>query len=213
MSGSIEYNRFARLVAAPLIAIFVAWQAPQAAAASHGREAEALIRNLSVNAIEMLDNIKQTDSERELAFRQIVRSGFALQLIGRFVVGRHWRDMTKEQKVEYQELFAEWLMKSYAGRLGGFKGQKLDILKSTEISKRDVFVRTHVIRASGSAIAADWRVRKFKDGYKIIDIVVEGVSMAAAQKSEFESVIRKQGVQGLIENLRSRLAMITASTG
>jgi phospholipid transport system substrate-binding protein len=213
MSGFLGFNRLSYLLAAPLVAVFVAWQAPQAAAASQGDEAEAFIQNLGVSAIEMLDDIKQSDAERELQFRRIVRSGFALKLIGRFVVGRHWRAMNKQQKTEYQKLFAEWLMKSYAGRLGGFKGQKLEILKSMEAGKRDVFVRTHVVRANGMPINADWRVRKFKEGYKIIDIVVEGVSMAAAQKSEFDSVIRKVGVAGLIDNLRSRLAMIAASTG
>ncbi len=213
MSGVIGCSRLTGLLAAPLVAVLIAWQPPQAAAASQGKEAEAFIQSLGVNAIEMLDNIKQTDTERELEFRRIVRTGFALQLIGRFVVGRHWRTMTKKQKTEYQELFAEWLMKSYAGRLGGFKGQKLNILKSMEAGKRDVFVRTHVVRANGAPINADWRVRKFKEGYKIIDIVVEGVSMAAAQKSEFDSVIRKVGVSGLIDNLRSRLAMLATTTG
>ncbi len=213
MSGIVGGNRLTGLLAAPLVAVFIAWQPTPAAAASQGEEAEAFIENLGVNAIGMLDNVKQTDAERELEFRRIVRSGFALELIGRFVVGRHWRAMTREQKAEYQELFAEWLMKSYASRLGGFKGQKLRILKSMEAGKRDVFVRTNVVRANGSPITADWRVRKFKDGYKIIDIVVEGVSMAAAQKSEFDSVIRKVGVTGLIENLRSRLAMIATGTG
>lgn len=211
MSGSLEHNRILRLVAAPLVAVFVAWQAPQALADSQGEEAESFIHELGVNAVEMLADAKRSDSERELEFRRLVRSGFALKLIGRFVVGRHWRGMNKHQKAEYQELFAEWLIKSYANRLGGFKGQKLEILKSMEAGKRDVFVRTSVVRSSGQAIAADWRVRKFKGGYKIIDIVVEGVSMAAAQKSEFASVIGKVGVEGLIDNLRSRLAALTTS--
>ncbi len=212
MLGAVKYNRFSHLVAAPLVAIFIAWQAPQAAA-SQGDEAEIFIRDLGVNAIEMLDDIKRSDSDRELEFRRIVREGFALELIGRFVVGRHWRKMTRGQKAEYQELFAEWLIKSYASRLGGFQGQKIEILKSMEAGKRDVFVRTHVIRVNNSPINADWRVRKFKGGYKIIDIVVEGISMAAAQKSEFESVIRKVGITGLIDNLRSRLATLAANTG
>lgn len=203
-----------RLIAAAAVAAAVALAAPSARAAAAGDEAETFISDLAANAVAMVQNSHQTDAEREAEFRRIVRKGFALDVIGRFVVGRYWHQMNADQQEQYQELFAEWLMKSYAGRLGGYRGQTLEVIKSLEAGSRDVFVRTRVLRSDGSPpIAADWRVRKFEGQYKIIDIVVEGVSMAAAQKSEFESVIRNVGVDGLIESLRQRLALLLANTG
>ncbi len=184
-----------------------------AGAIAGGTEAEAFVRDLASNAVAMVGRDNQTESEREAEFRQIVRRGFALDLIGRFVVGRYWREMTEAQQREYQDLFAEWLLKSYAGRLGGYRGQSLEIVKSVDAGTRDVFVRTHVIRPDGPPIAADWRVRDFDGDYKIIDVVVEGVSMATTQKSEFESVIRRVGVEGLLETLRDRLALLIAGSG
>lgn len=177
-------------------------------------EAEKFIHELGANAVAMVDNHDQTDAEREAKFRRIVSDGFALEVIGRFVVGRYWRQMSPDQQREYQTLFAEWLMETYAGRLGGYEGQKLEVVNSVTAGSRDIFVRTHVLLPDGSPpMSADWRVRKFGDRFRIIDIVVEGVSMAAAQKSEFESVIRKVGVEGLIESLRQRLTMMLANTG
>lgn len=203
-----------RLVAVIVVSAATVFAAPAARAAVSGDDAETFIKDLASNAVAMVENRSQTDAEREAEFRRIVRKGFALDVIGRFVVGRYWRQMTADQREQYQELFAEWLMKSYAGRLGGYRGQKLEVVKSLEAGSQDVFVRTRVLRPDGMPpIAADWRVRKFDGQYKIIDIVVEGVSMAAAQKSEFESVIRDVGVDGLIESLRQRLALLLANTG
>lgn len=195
-----------------LVAMLVGPAAAESAASAD--EAEKFIRELGANAVAMIDNRDQTDAEREEEFRRIVGDGFALQVIGRFVVGRYWRQMSREQQSEYQTLFAEWLMETYAGRLGGYEGQKLEVINSVAAGSRDVFVRTRVLLPDGSPpMSADWRVRKFDDRFRIIDIVVEGVSMAAAQKSEFESVIRKVGVDGLIESLRQRLSMLLADTG
>ena len=212
MVGTIESGRALRWSVAILLMLTIAWRAPEAAAS--GDEAEAFIDNLAKKSIVMMDPAYGTVSEREAEFRRIVGKGFAMATIGRFVVGRHWRTMTDEQRTEYQMLFREWLLKSYSGRLRQGTGQEIKFLKTTVVSKRDTFVRTRINQVSSRPpVIADWRVRKFDGQYKIIDIVVEGVSMAAAQKSEFESVIRREGIDGLIGNLRSRLAMLNANTG
>ena len=195
-----------------LVALAIAWQAPQAAAS--GEEAEAFIRELADKSIAMLDPSFGTPGDRETAFRAIIGDGFAMEMIGRFVVGRHWRTMTGEQKTEYQALFKEWMVKSYAGRLRPRTGQQVRFLRTIEVNERDTFVRTWVSRIEGRPpIVADWRVRKVGGQYRIIDIIIEGISMAAAQKSEFESVIRKEGIEGLIRNLRERRPDYSVKTG
>ena len=178
-----------------------------------GGEAEAFIQELADSGVAMLENADYTAAQRETEFRNLVRKGFALEAIGRFAVGRYWRRMDKDQQAEYQEMFSEWLLKNYASRLGGFEGQRIEVVRSFELNNRnnDVFVRTRIAGGDGQPeTLADWRVRKFNGKHRIIDIVVEGVSMAAAQRSEFEAVIRKVGVDGLVENLRSKLATTVA---
>lgn len=197
-------------------AIMGALVAPSANAATPGEEAENFMRDLAVTGIELMEQGDYTEAEREQVFRKIVREGFALETIGKFVVGRYWRKMTTEQQAEYQELFSEWLLKTYAIRLGGYSGQRLEIVKSSETESRykDVIVTTRVVRVNGRPpINADWRVRKFGEEYKIIDVAVEGASMVTTQRKEFESVIRKVGVSGLIDNLRKRLAAVSGDTG
>lgn len=186
------------------------------ARAGEAEQAEAFVQDLATSGIAMLESGNYTAAERELQFRNLVKKGFALDAIGKFVVGRYWRDMSKEQQAEYLELFSEWLLKTYANRLGGYSGQTLEIAKSIETDSRykDVIVSTQINLAKGQQpINADWRVRKFGSDYKIIDVSVEGASMVATQRREFETVIRKVGVDGLMNELRDRLAVLVANSG
>ena len=217
MVRSIAINDSARRVAAAfLMLVLAAWAASPARAGTAGENAEAFIQDLADRAVAMLENEDYAAAQRETGFRTLVREGFALEAIGRFVVARHWRRMDRDQQAEYQEMFAEWLLNSYAGRLGGYDGQRIEVAGSVELDNRhgDVVVRTRILGATGQPeMGVDWRVRKFSGRHRIIDVIVEGVSMAAAQKSEFEAVIRKAGVEGLVENLRSRLESTVASSG
>ena len=76
---------------------------------------------------------------------------------------------------------------------------------------RDVLVQTRIVYADGQPpVKAEWRIREFGGEPKVIDVMIEGVSMVAAQRAEFDAVIRKIGVDGLLDNLRSRLAVLVA---
>ena len=65
-------------------------------------------------------------------------------------------------------------------------------------------VKTNIVQPGGPPIKANWRVRPLNGEYKIIDIMVEGVSMAVTQRSEFNAVVRRQGMRGLLQTLRAR---------
>ncbi len=214
MVRTIAHNRAVHFAAAAFMMLVLAVYAVSAAKAdTRGVEAEAFVQDLAGSGLAMLEASEFTDTERELEFRRLTRRGFALDTIGRFVAGRHWRTMSDEQRTEFRELFSEWLLTSYARRLGGYAGQTLEIVNSLELQNnaRDILVRTRVVHADGQPpVAAELRIREFDGELKIIDVIVEGVSMAAAQRAEIDAVIRKIGVEGLLDNLRSRLAVLVA---
>ena len=212
----IRLIRGALICGAIGLSLWFALAASFARADTPGESAESFIREVAGSGVAMLQDANYTAAQRETGFRGLVRGSFALETIGRFVVGRHWRGMAPDQQANYQEVFAEWVLMSYAARLNGFDGQTIEIVKSFELDnrKKDVVVRTRILGSDKQpAMLADWRVRKFDGEHRIIDVVVEGVSMAATQKSEFEAVIRKIGVDGLVDNLRSRLATMVAQAG
>ncbi len=166
--------------------------------------AAAFIADLAGRAISILRSGGNKLENREARFRDLLSAGFDMPFIARFVLGKHWRKATPQQRSDYQALFTEFILQSYSRRMGGYSGETFTVAGARAAGKKDVMVKTRIVQPGGLAIKADWRVRPLNGQYKIIDIMVEGVSMAVTQRSEFNSVVRQRGIQGLLEALRAR---------
>ncbi len=166
--------------------------------------ASQFIRQLGDQAIAAWRAPGAGPEAREARFRSLLNQGFDLAFIGRFVLGRHWRQATPEQRGHYMALFNEYVLKAYSSRLGGYAGVTMDILSERPAGTKDVLVSTRIERPSGPPILADWRVRTSGERYRVIDIMVEGVSMVVTQRSEFAAVIQRHGIEGFLDVLRSR---------
>lgn len=189
-----------------------------AASATHGIAANSrsnspdpahFIKNLADQAIQVLSTPNGSLQQREDKFRELLRDDFAMDKIGRFVVGAYWRKMNETQQARYKKLFSEWVLKTYSVRLGGYSGERFRVVRTTDAGRHDVIVHTRIEREGGNGFNANWRVRRVGDRLKIIDIYVEGISMAVTQRSEFESILRKDGIDGLLSKLQDRLAQLS----
>ncbi len=183
----------------------VAYAMTQAGSASQ------FIHQLGNQAIATLQTPGITLEEREARFRGILRQGFDVPFIGRFVLGRYWKRTAPEVRDDYLNLFSEYLLQIYSARLGGYAGETLSVLAERPAGAKDVVVSTRIERPSGPPITAEWRVRVTDSRLRIIDVSVEGVSMVVTQRSEFASVIRRNGVEGLIEVLRARTTKMSVT--
>lgn len=202
------------LMAALTVSVLLGFPEPLSATAQarNVRPAE-FIQSLADEAIAVLRDPSGSLEERERKFRAVLRDDFAMEKIGRFAAGRYWREMTDEQKNRYQSLFEEWVLKSYSIRFGGYDGETVHVLNTIEAGDSDFFVRTKIENAKGRSLKVDWRVRRIDERYKILDVVVEGVSMLVTQKAEFGSVIRERGIEGLIGLLRTQLDRLASQPG
>ncbi len=174
-------------------------------------DAAHFISRLGNQAIDTLRATDLTLDQREARFRGLLSQGFDLRFIGRFVLGRNWRGATPDQQNDYIALYGEYLLQIYSARLGGYSGETLTVTGARQANDKDIIVSTILERPSGSSIIADWRVRTIDGRYRIIDIAVEGISMAITQRSEFASVVRRDGMDGLLTVLRARTTKISAT--
>lgn len=170
--------------------------------------AKKFIEILTSDAISMLtvENISKT--ERSDRFRRLMNKNFAIKGIAKFVLGRQWRKATESEKEEYLQLFEDLLVATYADRFAKYSGEKLLVKKSEARGKSDALVHTIMIRVDGAKpLKVAWRVRGKAGNYKIVDIMVEGISMVVTQKSEFASFIRQNGgsIGALLSELRKRI--------
>ncbi|MDA0261708.1 MAG: ABC transporter substrate-binding protein [Proteobacteria bacterium] len=188
--------------------------APVAEAASEPdhQAAASFIHQLASNALAALRQPNLSMAQREEIVRKLLRNGFDVAFIGRFVLGRYWRQADAEQKSDYQRVFGEFLVKSYASRLGGYAGEMFGVSGVQPAGEKDTLVLTVINRPSGPPLKAAWRVRSINGQPRIIDVMVEGVSMVVTQRSEFASVIQRNGLNGLLEALRAKSSRSSAAS-
>jgi phospholipid transport system substrate-binding protein len=181
------------------------------AAASEQESAVKLVETLGKEAVVLLSNKDLSESEKRSEFNILINRDFDMAIIGRFVLGKNWRKATDAQKEEYLGLFKRYIVATYQKRIGQYSGENLEIGRAKKLNKKEYLVNSKILRPSGPPIKLDWRVRRSKSGdMKIVDIIVENVSMALTHRDEFASVIsRKDGkVEGLIETLNGHIAKV-----
>lgn len=198
-----------RLIIAAVVAVAASFTPPvvgRALAQDHG--AGVFIQNLGDRAIKTFSD-KANKAHAKEKFRALLLEGFDVPYIGRWVLGRYWNLATDPQRQEYMTLFEKMIVDAYAGRFAEYSGETFKITNVRPEGDSDHFVTTQIVRPSGPPVNVEWRVRKNGPAaYKIIDVVVEGVSMGVTQRSEFASVIQSAGGQfdGLLKALRSKVA-------
>ena len=178
---------------------------PGARAQTFGDEAGNFITSLADKAIAALTEEGLSRDQRVARFRALLNENFAVRSIGRWVLGRYWRKATYAERSEYLKLFENLIVTSYVDRFERYSGETLTVTKTVVKKAGDVIVFSQITRSQGvKPVQVDWRVRVNKGQYKIVDVIVEGISMGQTQRSEFASVIRNNGgnVKGLLVELR-----------
>lgn len=143
-------------------------------------------------------------SQREVMLRDLLRQAFDLGFIARFVLGRAYNGLSPEQAADYQDAFNDFVLRTYARRLAAFQVRGYAITGVRSAGDADSVVAMRIEPASGQPVACEWRVRESGQRFGIIDLALEGVSMAVTQRNEFASLVNAQGVQGLVSVLRAR---------
>ncbi len=190
------------LLIGAVVALAVSLISGSAIAAS----ADDFIRSAGEKTFQSLDKAI-TDEQRQARFREILTETFDLPTIARFTLGRYWRIASKKQRDDYVRLFEEFIVQAYSHRFKDLSGQTFEVKQSHEINARDRLVLSEIkIKPGKPPIRVNWRVRRRDNAYRVIDVVVEGVSMSVTQRDEFAAVIRRSGgkVEGLLAALRRK---------
>ena len=207
------------LIVAALAAVFMA--APVAAdadSASTAEQARSLVTTMANDGIASLTGEEIPPDEREARFRNIMGRYFAITNIARWVVGRAaWERASEAEREAFVDVFEDLIIETYAHRFAEYQGETLAIDDAFVHENGDVLVRSRIVRpATTQPLHVDWRVRVRGDGtQQVIDIVVEGLSMAQKQRSEFDSFLRQhdRSLTALIEELRQRIEDARAQRG
>jgi phospholipid transport system substrate-binding protein len=171
-------------------------------------KAEEFIKNTTAEGIEQIINADISQQEKDKRFYRLLNGALDLDFIGQFVLGRNWKTATEQQRKDFITVYRDLNIATWSKRFNEFKG-KTFVFKGTtpSSSKGQVFVNSEVPMDQGAPAKVLWRVREKNGNYKIVDIVIEGVSLAQASRSEYTSFIKNNpgGLDALIKDLNNKL--------
>ena len=168
----------------------------------------AFVKALGDRAINLLTQSKVSDEQQETRFRLLLREGFAVDKIGRFVLGKYRRKATSEELDEFLKLFEDYIVSLYSSAFRNYSGETFAVSRVVKTrSARDTMVVTHINpETDPNPTKVVFQVRNSEDVYKILDVKIQGVSMIVTQRDEFTGFIRNNGgkVSALITALRKK---------
>lgn len=179
---------------------------PAATAMAQKSDAAAskFIQKMGDVALTSLTDKELAANEREKRVRELLRQNFDVEAIGKFALSKHWRTATDAQRKEYLKLFEDMIVGTYAQRFGEYSGQQFKVGGTKPVTERDSIVSSQVIQKDGPPLNIEWRVRNTNGQFKVLDVFIENVSMAITQRSDFDAVIQRGGIDGLLKTLRDR---------
>ena len=176
------------------------------AAAPSQDEAQKLVKQLSEDAIKLLTQKDLPAEERSKRFRALLVKGFDVPEMARFTLGRYWRDLADDQRKQYLQLFEDFVVATYAQRFANYQGETLQV-QGAQPESDDVLVRSQFMRVNPpQPVKVDWRVSQSDQGPRIVDVIVENVSLTTTQRSDFAAVIQRNGgkIEGLLDTLKAK---------
>jgi phospholipid transport system substrate-binding protein len=123
----------------------------------------------------------------------------------RLAVGRSWAKATPEQKKRLVTEFRNMLVRTYSNAITAYQGQTMKVMPvRMKPGDTEVTVHNQFFRAGGKPVLLDYSMHKTDNGWKIYDIVVEGVSLVLTYRSEFDAVVKQEGIDALIKRLAQK---------
>ncbi|EPY03277.1 phospholipid-binding protein MlaC [Magnetospirillum fulvum] len=173
------------------------------------------VNRLADTAMQTMVGKGVPDSERAARFRTLFTTEVDLAEIGRRVLGRYWRSATPEQQQDFLRLFEDIVVLTWSTRFKDYGGDlRHTVIGLVDDGERGLTVTSRVERDRQQPITLQWRLKRTEGGFRVVDLIVEGSSMAVTYQSEYASVIRANGdrIDGLLSALRNKVADLQSSS-
>lgn len=134
-----------------------------------------------------------------------VRKSHDLPKIARIVVGKQWEELSQEQQAKLEKVFSQLSISAYAHNFKDFSGETFTFISEEETGRGGVVVHTDLHIPSEKDVKFDYMMKKKDDGWRIINIIADGVSDLALKRSEYTSVLSKEGFDALIAKITEKI--------
>ena len=186
------------------LAMLLVAAAAQAADAPKGPRPSQIIERTAEQVLTILNDPERTVEQRRAEIGEIATARFDFRTMTRLVLGRNWKKLTPEQQGEFVRHFAGFLAADYGSRVERYEQQSVAVLSERVEPRGDVTVRTKVTGGEFDGAIIDYRMRYRNEDWRIIDVVIEGISLVANFRDQFREVLAREGPESLLKKLRAR---------
>lgn len=169
-------------------------------------EPKQVVEEITSRVIKVLADDGASTEDKRAAVQQIVYAWTDFETMSRLVLARNWSKLDESQQKEFVEQFRQHLSNTYGKNVDGYRDEKVTILSARDEARGDVTVKTSIVRGGPNDIFVDYRLRKTGGQWRIIDVVIERVSLVSNFRSQFQEIIAKGGAAGLLSSLRAKNA-------
>lgn len=166
---------------------------------------DALVRQISGEVIEAAKADKAIQAGDVARISALVDTkvmpAVNFEVMTRSAVGPQWRGATPEQRAKLQTEFKALLLRVYSGALTQVKDQTVEVTRTQPVQGSTQVVVQSEVRGKGEPIKLDYRLDRFDDAWKIIDVNVGGIWLVQSYRSQFGQVLSSGGIDGLITRL------------
>ena len=141
--------------------------------------------------------------DRRTAVRKIANEIFDFSETARRSLGRHWQGRTQAERDEFVQLFSDLLERSYISKIETYGGEKIQYLGDT-VEGDQSRVQTKLVTKSSSEIPIEYRMHKKGDRWMVYDVVIEGVSLVANYRTQFNKIIQTSSFQELVKKMKTK---------
>jgi len=139
--------------------------------------------------------------ERRAAVRKVADEIFDFQETAKRSLARHWQPRTSAEQAEFVRLFADLLERSYISRIELYGGEKIAYLGDSQDGDQSM-VRTRIITKSGTEVPVDYRMLKRAERWLVYDVIIEGVSLVANYRTQFNKIIQTSSYAELVRKMK-----------
>ena len=141
-----------------------------------------------------------------------IEAAFNLPLMSRLSVGPQWQSLSPDEQARLTQAFSAFTISTYANRFDDYSGERLEVLPETGQAAGGIIVQSRLVKSDGEPVSLNYLMRQDEGRWQIVDVFLSGtISELATRRSEFTSVLRRDGAQGLLQLLDRRIADLKVS--
>ncbi len=166
-----------------------------------------IVERLTQAAVEVLGRKDLSGEEKRHRIEDLAYANVDFETMSRLVLARNWSQLSAAQRTEFVQLFKEHLALTYGRNIENYNNEKVQVVSEHDEGRGDWTVKTKILRGGGNAdVLVDYRLRQENGAWRIIDIVIERVSLVANFRSQFQEIMSGGGPAKLLDVLREKNA-------